>query len=122
MLLAALTIAGCGSDQAADDPDLAFSDQTTTSFGTTTTLLIEAKPNVSLNDSDTSFVAFEASWVCELQRRTFPTPDALQQALSDKLEGSGLSRPEYETFRQSVNNNQDLRDSILFAYQETCRP
>ncbi len=112
---------GTGSDEAA--PDLAFADSTElTTFGTTTTLLIAERPDVDLPDDEVTFVKFEATWVCELQRRTFPTPEALQVALDEQLSATGLTRADYDTFRSAVNNSQDLRDSILFEYQETCQP
>lgn len=121
-LAATLALGACSNG---DDttPDLAFADSTTsTVFGTTTTLLIAEKPDVSLPEGEEAFVRFEAAWVCELQRRTFPTPEALQLALDQKLVDTGLTREDYDQFRSDVNNSQDLRDSILFEYQETCRP
>jgi len=88
---------------------------------TTTTLLIDEDPNVSLTEDDEALVRFEAAWVCELQRRTFSDPTAIKQALDDKLIDTGLSSDAYTEFRQRVNTDQGLRESILFEYQETCR-
>ncbi len=129
LLLAAsaLLFASCGgSDGLADDgtsgvTNLAFVDD---EFATATssTTLIAAAPDVLLSDADSEMVRFEATWICELQRRTFQTQSGREEALQEKLVDSGLSVEDYLAFRARVNADQDLRDSILYSYQETCRP
>ena len=121
-LLLGACSAGADDGQAgAPATGLAFSDEQDAAATTTTTLIAEA-PAVTLVEGDLGYVQFEATWVCELQRRTFPTPDAIELALNEKLQELGLEREAYDAFRARVNDDQDLRDSILFAYQETCRP
>ena len=122
-LVATLLLAACGGDGSVDSApvgDLAFADGDG-GQSTTTSLLIDGAPDVSLEQQEIELVLFEASWVCELQRRTFTSPAAMQEALEEKLADSGVDRAVYEQFRTEVNNSQDLRDSILFAYQESCR-
>jgi hypothetical protein len=121
-----LTAACGGAGDGSSSPDaetsvtnLAFVDPATP---TTSTTLIAAAPDVVLSESDAEYVRFEATWVCEVQRRTFPTQDAQAQALLDKLADFGLNSDDYHAFRARVNQDQGLRDSILFTYQETCRP
>lgn len=87
----------------------------------TTTLLISEDPNIDLSEDDSVLVSFEAAWVCELQRRTFSDPGAIDAALEEKLIDSGITPDAYAGFRQRVNENLDLREAILFQYQETCR-
>ncbi len=115
---AMLTLSACAMFDSDEPEALAFEEPPVT---TQEPLLIEGIPDVDLDEEETLLVAFEADWVCELQRRSFPTPDAMQDALNDKLVGLGVTRDEYDAFRAEVNNSQDLRDSILYAYQNKCR-
>ena len=88
---------------------------------TTTTLLIDGRPDIELSAADTALVRFEAAWVCELQRRTFTDSSAIEDALEQKLVETGLTAGAYADFRIKVSDDRDLRRSILFEYQETCR-
>ncbi len=123
----ALLLASCGgSDLIADDDpsngaNLAFVDDEFADTPTSTTL-IAAAPDVVLSDADSEMVRFESTWICELQRRTFQTQSGREDALQEKLTEFGLTEPDYVAFRARVNNDQDLRDAILYSYQETCRP
>ncbi len=121
----AVSAAACGgSDTAADDEptpeELAYQEEIA-AITTTTTLLIEAEPESPLADDQELLVHFEADWVCELQRRTFDSPAAMSASLEDKLAANGLSLADYQAFRGEVSNSQELRDWILFVYQESCR-
>lgn len=124
---AALAFSGCsGSDDSAasgDDAatDLAFIDEQLVQDETTSTL-IAAAPDVRLSEADSELVRFEAHWVCEVQRRTFQTPEGRDEALLENLGEAGISEADYLAFRERVNLERDLRDSILYSYQETCRP
>ena len=122
-ILAALLLGSCTSSPSTTTPsdeesspanDLAFRDGTDQP-------LIDEPPATTL-DADAPLIRFEAMWLCELQRRTFTTPDAVEQALQDALDETELDRVQYDTFRHRVNVEQELRDSVLFAYQETCVP
>lgn len=118
-----VALSSCATDTTTSAPppdDLAYAEALDT-ITTTTITLIDGIPDVELDDDELQLVLFEANWVCELQRRTFQSPDAMQQALNDKLVGLGVERATYDAFRAEVNNSQDLRDSILYAYQENCR-
>ncbi len=111
--------AGGGSAGDVNAPEasvLAYSELSTTS----TTLLIDKEPTAELSDVDTELVVFEAAWVCELQRRTFESPAAMDEALTENLVNNGLDRAGYDTFRGRVNGEKDLRDWILFEYQTSC--
>jgi hypothetical protein len=118
----AAALSSCGTETTSAGPpdDLAFAEQV--EAGSPTTLqLIEGIPDVELTDGEANLVSFEANWVCELQRRTFPSQEAIEDDLNEKLAGLGVDRSEYDAFRAEVNQSQDLRDSILYAYQENCR-
>lgn len=124
---AALALSGCSAnDESAatsDDAatDLAFVDEQLVLDNTTSTL-IAAAPDVRLSEADSQLVRFEAQWVCEVQRRTFQTPNGRDEALLENLGEAGISEADYLAFRERVNLERDLRDSILYSYQETCRP
>lgn len=67
-------------------------------------------------------IAFQATWLCELQRRTFPDLQAADAALDERLVASGLARSEYDEFLQSIAGSQELRDEVLSAFSERCSP
>ena len=118
-------LAACGNPESVSSDttavtNLAFVDESV-GTATTSTTLIAAAPDVRLSEADTALVRFEASWICEVQRRTFPTQEGRQEALEQKLTDSGMTLEDYEAFRARVNDDRGLRDSILFTYQETCR-
>ncbi len=117
-LVCTAALSACGTDSTPED--LAYADQVEAA-APTTPQLIEGIPDVELTDEEADLVLFEANWVCELQRRTFPSEEAIEDTLNEKLTGLGVDRSEYDTFRAEVNNSQDLRDSILYSYQENCR-
>ncbi len=120
-LAAVVLLTSCGDTEASDQPgDLAFTEQIE-ALATTQLQLIEDEPDVDLNDAERLLVSVEADWVCELQRRGFSSQEAIDEALGEKLTEAGIDRAEYAAFRDSVNNSQDLRDAILYEYQETCR-
>lgn len=124
---AAFTLSSCTSSgesaSTSDDAaaELALIDDRPTQNETTSTL-IAAAPDVRLSAADSELVRFEAQWVCEVQRRTFQTPSGRDDALLENLGQAGITEAEYLTFRERVNTDRDLRDSILYSYQETCRP
>lgn len=116
----ALVFGGCASQSTTpasdEDPppatDLAFTNDPDQP-------LIDEAPVTTL-DENATLIRFEATWLCELQRRTFPTPDAVETALSEALAEAALSQDDYDRFRHRVNVEQELRDAVLFAYQEIC--
>ncbi len=122
-----MLFASCGTsgetavEESPEVTNLAFVDEEAVQ-ATTSTTLIAAAPDVRLSDADNELVRFESTWICEVQRRTFQTQSGRDEALVEKLEDFGLTEEEYREFRSRVNDDRDLRDSILYSYQETCRP
>lgn len=119
-----LIVPSCGSGDPEDatagaeaPEDLALAEPAPTTLD-----LIDEAPDVDLTSDEVDLVQFEANWVCELQRRTFASEEAIEEALEEKLTGLGIDRATYDDFRADVNQSQDLRDSILFSFQENCRP
>lgn len=102
-------LSACGSSSS----DLAFSDTLVP------TTLIE-RPSITFDSAETDLISFQASWLCEFQRRTFSSPTGGVEALAVQLERSGVARKDYEAFLLRLSNSQDLRDAVLFSYQENC--
>lgn len=73
------------------------------------------------DEGDLDLVAFQARWVCELQRRTFPELSGIEEALTETLIGAGLDRGAYDVFLIDLSESQALRDEVLAQYKETCR-
>lgn len=123
---AALALSACSSGDSASTGDdaaaeLALIDEQSGQNQTPSTL-IAAAPDVRLSETDSELVRFEASWVCELPRRTFQTPSGRDDALLENLDDAGIAEADYRAFRERANADRDLRDAILYSYQETCRP
>lgn len=120
-----MSLTACGASSAVDDAgpspeELAYAEEIS-ALTTTTILLIDGAPEETLPPEQELLVHFEADWVCELQRRTFATPAAMGETLDEKLAANGITQSDYEAFRGDVANSQNLRDWILFVYQENCR-
>ena len=95
---------------------------TTEANGETPTTFTVVNPDVEFNSSDDTMIAFQGSWVCEFQRRTFAQPSDGEAALDVALEDAGINREAYDDFLARSADNQDLRSAILFAYQQSCKP
>ena len=82
------------------------------------TLITE--PTVTLGPGEGDLVTVHASWLCELQRRTFADQRDIELALAAHLERSGYSATAYERFVTELASSQDLRDAVLYQYQKAC--
>lgn len=79
---------------------------------------IENEPEIA--DADRDLALFEADWVCELERRSFASLPERDEALDDALVATGLGRESYDGFRARLGEEQELRDAVLFHYQQSC--
>jgi hypothetical protein len=116
LMLVVVVLPSCStpdSSQAQTPTSLAFSLPETT-------LIAEPEP-IELSDAETTLVNFHAGWVCEFQRRTFNDPSDGPRALEEALESAEITEIAYRTFLEELDNSQDLRDLVLFIYQESCR-
>ena len=64
---------------------------------------------------------FQAKWVCEFQRRTFEDSSGGVQALTEALDEAEIGQANYSSFLKRLQDSQDLRDVVLYSYQESCR-
>ncbi len=114
VLVVILTSCSSSSSSPAQTPSsIAFSIPETT--------LIAEPEGVELSDADANLVNFQAKWVCEFQRRTFADQTSGAEALTEALAEAEIAESSYSAFLERLNDNQDLRDLVLFSYQETCR-
>lgn len=72
-------------------------------------------------DAPGDVVAFQATWLCELQRTTFPDLNAIDEALDDALLANGLSRVDYDEFLADLADSQSMRDEVLSIFEQRCR-
>jgi len=117
-LLCALALSACSGNE--PPAELPFADSTTTTVPaeTTTTTIDDRDPIVIENDE---MISFQARWVCELQRRTFPDLSDMDTALDDALAETGLVRAAYDEFVLDMAESQAIRDEVLSVYGERCR-
>lgn len=118
-LLTAVLVAG--STGCADASTTAETAPVTLAYELTDTTLIDGPPDVTFTASEAALINFHSSWVCEFQRRTFPHLGAGAEALAVALATAEISPETYESFLSRLSTSQDLRDAVLFNYQETCR-
>lgn len=79
-----------------------------------------SEPDAVLESASKELVAVHASWMCELQRRTFADPGDIELALREHLERSGSSVAAYQEFLVDLAARQDFRDAVLYEYQTSC--
>ncbi len=118
-MLFVLLLSACGDP--APPPELPFADSPTTTATTEAVAETTEPPSDPIVAENGDLVAFQARWVCELQRRTFSDLSDLDIALDEALTETGLSRPAYDEFTATMADSQALRDEVLKLYGERCR-
>lgn len=77
-------------------------------------------PTTDLAVEDVPWVAFEANWLCDLQRSTYPDPADVEAALQDRIADQGIDPEEYEAFQQRLDDDTDLALHVQAAVLERC--
>lgn len=93
----------------------------TLAYEITETTLIDGPPDATFSGPEADLIDFHSSWICEFQRRTFADPGDGAEALTEALAVAEISSETYESFLDRLATSQDLRDAVLFDYQQTCR-
>jgi len=65
-------------------------------------------------------VVVEAQWQCDVQRQAFDDLEAMDTELDVRLTEAGLTRSEYEDFKQRLASSSDLRDKVSDEYEAYC--
>lgn len=102
------------NDSAVNDSALSDSAPTSTTAVDTPTVTVDV-------EESNEVIAFQADWLCELQRRTFEDLDAADVALNESLASAGLSRSTYDEFLAVLPESQELRDEVLGLFAQRCR-
>jgi len=122
IFLFAVLLSACGGES--PPRELPFADPDRTPAATTETVPVETVPEDVVDPIVTEnedLIAFQARWVCELQRRTFPDLTDMDSALDEALAETDLSRAAYDEFVEKMSQSQPLRDAVLKLYGERCR-
>lgn len=114
LVVGVLSSCSTASSQPAQTP-------TSLAFSLPETTLIAEPQGIELDANDARLVEFHAKWVCELQRRTFQESSGGVQALAEALEEAEIGEANYSEFLKRLEDSQDLRDVVLYSYQESCR-
>ncbi len=67
-------------------------------------------------------VALEARWQCDVQRQTFADLGARDAELATRLTAAGLTRADYDTFKERLSDSADLRIEVADEYEAYCLP
>lgn len=65
-------------------------------------------------------VVLEAQWQCDVQRQAFDGIAAMDAELDVRLTEAGLSRADYEDFKQRLADSSALRESVSAEYDAYC--
>ncbi|GBE25829.1 hypothetical protein BMS3Bbin02_02119 [bacterium BMS3Bbin02] len=65
-------------------------------------------------------VALEARWQCDVQRQTFDDLGALDAELNVRLANSGLTRVDYDAFKEELGASAELRNQVADEYETYC--
>jgi hypothetical protein len=109
LLVLALILAGCKSSVVIPI--------STTSTSTTVTGPEVVEEGTTEADP---WVVFEAEWMCDLVRSSYPDLQAVEVALSRQLVGAGLDRAGYDAFKAELAADEELRGRVLSFYLATC--
>ncbi len=65
-------------------------------------------------------VMFEARWQCDVQRQTFTSLTDLDAELEARLSEAGMTRQEYEAFKEQMSASDSLREDVDSEYEAYC--
>lgn len=113
MIVLACCVTICSVSCASNVPEsIAFADESTS---------IERPETADLTDEQRVLITFHATWLCELQRRTFQSLEDADAARSEALGITSIAEADYEDFVRVTLRAQLVRDAVLFEYQQLCR-
>ncbi len=75
----------------------------------------------SFSPAEQELITFHASWLCEMQRRTFASLGDSDIARSEALAITDIDHDRYDTFLVDDLPRQVVRDAVLWSYQQQCR-
>lgn len=75
----------------------------------------------SFTPEEQELITFHASWLCEMQRRTFTSLDDSDVARDQALASTDIDPDQYANFLVDDLPRQVVRDAVLWSYQQQCR-
>ncbi|MEN8040099.1 MAG: hypothetical protein ABFR95_01225 [Actinomycetota bacterium] len=65
-------------------------------------------------------IELEARWQCDVQRMTFEDLAALDVELGQRISEAGLTRADYNAFKEDLSDSAELRADVSAKYAEYC--
>ena len=65
-------------------------------------------------------VTIEAQWLCDVQRQTFDDLAAVDVELDSRLAKAGLTRADYDVFKEKLAGSAALRSRVSEEYDAYC--
>ena len=109
-----------GSDEPTATTIAAPSTTVTTVAGVSATEPEPTPERLIATGPDAELIAFEAQWLCDVQRHTFDSPGAVDEALSANLAEAGLDRVRYDGFKEGLSVNAPSRKQVLDLFVQDC--
>lgn len=75
----------------------------------------------SFSPAEQELISFHATWLCEMQRRTFTSLGDTDVARSAALATENIEPDRYGKFLADDLPRQIVRDAVLWSYQQRCR-
>lgn len=76
--------------------------------------------STTLGPASEPLVAFEASWLCQVQRFAFAEVADIDSELVAALEAEGSSAAEYADFKARLDDTPELRTEIRERFEAQC--
>jgi hypothetical protein len=78
------------------------------------------RPATPIADEYVDLVALEAKWKCDVERYAFEDLGSLTAELDERLVGAGISTEEYQAFVLLLDEEDELRLHVRWAYEDLC--
>jgi hypothetical protein len=78
------------------------------------------RPDTPIANEFVDLVALEAEWKCDVERYAFEDLDSLTAELDKRLERDDITSQEYQTFILLLDEDEDLRLHVRWAYEDRC--
>ncbi len=80
----------------------------------------ELPPSTTLPPASEPLVAFEASWLCQVQRFAYTDISEIETQQRRALEGAGFSSADYADFEVRLEEDADLRAEVKDRFVTGC--
>lgn len=74
----------------------------------------------ALEGVDHALVRFEAQWLCDVQRHTYPTLDQMDAARAELMTSFRVTAAAHDDFKGRLGADAGLRAQVRAAYDSAC--